>query len=123
MMSPGITEHPEHKITTEHLKKRVEVYMEGERVADTIHAIELKEVGQDPVLFIPKKDLNNITFTKHGEYHSAYIGYADLYNVRHRQSKFENAALAFEHPYDEFTELIDHVAFYPNKVQEIRVTG
>jgi uncharacterized protein (DUF427 family) len=34
MMSPGLTENPDHRVTTEPIHERVEIFMEGEKVAE-----------------------------------------------------------------------------------------
>ncbi len=123
MMSQGLTEHPEHRIETVQMKERVEVFMEGEKVAETIRAIKLLEPGHPPRIYIPKEDLSGIELIKFDTYHCPFKGQADLYRVKHGSSVFDNAAWSYQKPYDEVMEIKNLVAFYPSKVQLIRVTG
>lgn len=123
MMSPGITEHPEHKLRTEEIKGRVEIFMDGERVVDTINAVRLYEDNCDPRIYVPKQALRNIELLKFEDYHCPFKGDAELYNVKHGSKTFENVAWSYRETYDEFPELKDKVAFYPKKVQECRITG
>jgi uncharacterized protein (DUF427 family) len=121
MMSPGIQKHPEHKLQTERLQARVEIYLEGEQIADTNNAIRLYETGHGPVIYIPKNDLKNIDLLKFDDYLCPFKGHAELYSVVHENHRIENAAWSFDRPFDEFLELTGRVGFYEDKVDEIRI--
>ena len=123
MKSPGMTSDPDHKLKTEKLSKRVEVFMDGQKVAESKNAIRLLEDGCDPVLYIPKEDVRDLEFIKFDDYECPFKGHAELYSLKHGKHRYENAAWSYENPYDGFEELKGRVAFYPEKVQEIRVTG
>jgi uncharacterized protein (DUF427 family) len=123
MLSPGMTENPDHKLSVEPLPKRVQIYMEGEKIVESKNALRMVEDGHEPVLYLPREEIRSVEFIKCGEYHCPFKGRAELYNVKHGSSTFENAAWSYVAPYDEFQELKDKVAFYTNQVQEIMVTG
>lgn len=123
MMSPGYTEHPEHRIETVPMKERVEVFMEGEKVAETLRAIQVLEPGCPPRIYIPREDIQGIELIKFDDYECPFKGHAELYKVKHGSSSFDNAAWSYRKPYDEVLEIKNMVAFYPSSVQLIRVTG
>lgn len=123
MMSPGMTQYPDHKLVTFPMKERVEIFMDGEKIVETRNAIKLLEDGHDPVIYVPKEDISSIEFQKFDDYHCPFKGRAKLFSIKHGPRKYENAAWEYEQPYEEFEELKDRVAFYPHKVQEIRITG
>jgi uncharacterized protein (DUF427 family) len=121
MRSEAMREHPEHEVITERINQQVEVWLEGELIAKTDNAIKLKETGYDEVIYIPKNDLTNIDLLKSGDYDCPFKGHAELYTVKHGARDVENAAWSYEDPYDQVQELKGRVAFYPEKIQEIRI--
>ncbi len=123
MMSPGLTEDPNHNISTVKLKERVEIFMEGEKIAETKNAIKLFEPGYPDIFYIPKKDISGLLFIKFGDYECPHKGHAELYHVKHGSSHFKDAAWSYTKTYDEVKEIRNLIAFYPNKVKLIRITG
>lgn len=123
MMSPGLTEYPEHRVVTERLNARVEVFMEGEKIAETRNAIKVLEPGNPERLYIPREDIRSIELIKFDDYHCPFKGQADLYHIKHGSSRFKNAAWSYRRPFDDVGEIKDLVCFYPERVELIRVTG
>lgn len=110
-----------HEVKTERLPERVQVILEGETVADTTSAVQVYETGREPVIYIPKNDIHEIDLIKCGDYECPYKGHAELYTIRHGAHDIENAAWSFDDPANSVQELQGRVAFYPDKVQEIRI--
>lgn len=110
-----------NEIKTERIQERVVVIAEGEAIADTTSAIRLFESGRDPVIYVPKNDIHEIDLIKSGEYDSPVKGHAEIYTIRHGARDIENAAWSYDSPFESLAELQGRVAFYPDKVQEIRV--
>ncbi|WP_408097502.1 DUF427 domain-containing protein [Peredibacter sp. HCB2-198] len=108
-------------IEIERIDERVQVFLDGELVADSTCAIKLLEPGHSPVYYIPKNDLHEIDFAKYDDYHCPFKGEAELLTVKHGDKKFENIAWSYENPFDELSELKGRVAFYDDKVDEIKV--
>lgn len=123
MLSPGLTENPDHKILTEPMKERVEAFMEGEKIAETVNAIKLIEPGHPERIYIPRRDIRGIELIKSDDYHCPFKGRAELYSIKHGSHRFDNGAWSYIKTYDDMMEIRNHVAFYPEKVQLIRVTG
>ena len=60
MKIPG----PDHPITIEPNRKRVRVVFNGRVVADTTHALTLREASLRPVLYIPRGDAHMDLFVR-----------------------------------------------------------
>jgi uncharacterized protein (DUF427 family) len=110
-----------HDVKVERLEDRVLVVVEGEIIADTTSAIRVFETGLEPVIYIPKNDVKEIDLIKCGDYDCPYKGHAEFYTIRHGAHDIENAAWSYSSPIQSFPELEGRVAFYPHKVQEIKV--
>lgn len=123
MLSPGITNYPGHTIRTEKIPGRVEIFMDGEKVVDTVDALKLFEEGLEPRVYVPRSALRNIELIKFDDYHCPFKGQAELLNVKHGSITHKNAAWSYRETYDDMNEIEDYVAFYPNRLQECRITG
>jgi uncharacterized protein (DUF427 family) len=123
MLSPGLEQYPDHRVVVEPLSKRVEIFIEGEKVVETKSALIVHETNLDPVVYVPRSEIKDLTFKKIDDYHCPFKGRAELYSVKHGASEFENAAWAYEAPYDDYQELKGYIAFHSKKVQHIRITG
>jgi uncharacterized protein (DUF427 family) len=114
-------ENHQEWISTERVEEKVTVILEGEVVAETTSAIKLVEEGSGPVIFIPKNDIKEIDLIKTADYDSPTKGHAEVYTIRHGGRDIENGAWSYDEPTTHLQELMGRVAFYPDKVQEIRV--
>lgn len=121
MRTPDLSDS-EHKVETERLHQKVTVFMEGEAIAETDNAVKLMETGYEDVIYIPKNDIKEIDLIKCGDYDCPFKGHAEIYTIRHGARDIENAAWSYDDPFDRLPELQGRVAFYPDKVQEIRVS-
>jgi uncharacterized protein (DUF427 family) len=112
---PGYKERPDHRITTELAPERVRVTLKGEVVADTRHAIRLKEGAYPAVYYIPRKDvkMERLVRTSHQSY-CPFKGQASYYSLK---DGAENAVWSYERPYDEVDVIKERLAFYPDKVE------
>jgi uncharacterized protein (DUF427 family) len=122
MRTPEISQNPAHHVETQRLNQKVTVFVEGEAIAETTNAVKLMETGYDDVYYIPKNDIKEIDLIKSDDYYCPYKGHAEIYTMRHGARDIENAAWSYADPFDSLPELEGRVAFYPDKVQEIRVT-
>ena len=107
-------------VKTARIPEKVVVIVQGETIAETTQAVVLMEKGYDPVYYIPKNDIREIDLIKCGDYESPK-GHAEMYTIRHGARDIENAAWSYDEPEQHFAELIGRVAFFPDKVQEIRI--
>ncbi len=111
----------DHVVKAERLEDRVIVIVEGETIADTTSAIVVHETGFGPVIYVPKNDIREIDLIKCGDYYCPYKGNAEIYTIRHGAHDIENAAWSYYGPLNSIPEIQGRVAFFQNKVQEIRI--
>ena len=96
---------------------RVQVKLDGELIADTRDAIEMKEGDYPIVYYIPRKDvkMDRLVRSSHETY-CPFKGTASYYSLKNRA---ENAVWTYEKPYDEMSVIKERLAFYPDKVDSI----
>ena len=111
---------PHHQITIETNPARIVVSVAGRGLADTQHALTLRETNYQPVQYIPLDDVDVslLEATDHVTY-CPYKGDCRYYNIPAGGEKSVNAVWTYEAPYPAVTDIIDHVAFYPDRVDAI----
>jgi uncharacterized protein (DUF427 family) len=111
---------PDHPITIERNRNRVVVKAAGRVVADTRDALTLREAGYAPVYYIPRKDVD-MTLLERTDYETycPYKGECAYFNVRSGGARSANAVWSYEAPYEAVALIKDHLAFYPDRVDEI----
>ncbi|GLQ48431.1 hypothetical protein GCM10007862_34820 [Dyella lipolytica] len=109
---------PDHPITVERNARRVVVKVAGRVIADTRHALTLKEASYPPVQYIPRQnvDMTLLERTDHATY-CPYKGECAYYSVPVGGERTVNAVWTYEQPYDAVALIKDHVAFYPDRVE------
>ena len=108
-----------HPITVEPTKGRVQVRINGELVADTTAALELREASIPAVQYIPIDDVvqERLTRTDTTTY-CPFKGDANYYSVTTSGGDtVEDAIWFYEQPYPAVAAIAGHVAFYPNKAE------
>ena len=113
---------PDHPIDIAPTQSRVVVKLAGRVIADTRDALTLREASYGPVQYIPRKDIDMSLFerTAHQSY-CPYKGEAAYYSVPAGGERAINAAWTYETPYEAVTEISEHLAFYPDRVDSIEV--
>jgi uncharacterized protein (DUF427 family) len=106
-----------HPITIAPTKGRVQVRVNGEVVADTTAALELREATIPAVQYIPFDDVvaERLTRTDTVSY-CPFKGDASYYSVTTSAGDtVEDAIWTYEQPFPAVAPIAGHVAFYPNK--------
>ena len=116
---PGFAQHPEHTVETQPFAGRVVVTVAGQTLADSRSAIALSEASYPVVYYVPRSDVRMelLERTEHSTY-CPFKGHASYFSIPGRA---ENAVWSYEAPYDEVAGIRDHLAFYPQHVDSIRV--
>jgi uncharacterized protein (DUF427 family) len=111
---------PDHPISIKRNPARVVVSVAGRVVADTRNALTLREADYSPVQYIPREDvdLSQLERTTHATY-CPYKGDSSYYSVPAGGKKSVNAVWSYEDPYPAVAQIKGHVAFYPDRVDEI----
>ena len=116
MKLPG----PDHPITIAKNEKRVRVSFAGRVVADTTRALTLQEASYRPVFYIPRADadMSLLTPSTHRT-HCPYKGDANYFSIAAEGRSSQNAVWSYEQPFPAMTDIKDHLAFYPDRVDAI----
>jgi uncharacterized protein (DUF427 family) len=111
---------PDHPISILLNPARVVVYVAGRVVADTRNALTLREAAYPPVQYIPGGDVDfsQLERTDHATY-CPYKGDCSYYSVPAGGKKSVNAVWSYEDPFPAVLQIRKHVAFYPERVDEI----
>jgi len=119
--APGFKKYPEHRLTTQPARVRVQVKYQGELIADTTSAVEMHEksstgkVVAPVVYYVPRKDvrMDRLARSEH-QTQCPFKGAASYYSVKGGP---ENAVWSYEQPYDEMLAIKERLAFYPDKFE------
>ena len=113
---------PDHPISIERNPARIVVSVAGRVIADTRNALTLREADYPPVQYIPQEDVDlaQLKRTNHATY-CPYKGDCHYYSIAAGGKKSVNAVWSYEDPYPAVAQITGHVAFYPDRVDEIAV--
>ena len=113
---PGL----DHPISIQRNAARVVVSVAGRVVADSRNGLTLREADYPPVEYIPPEDVDfsQLKRTNHATY-CPYKGECSYYSVPAGGKKSVNAVWTYEDPYPAVAQIKGHVAFYPDRVDEI----
>jgi uncharacterized protein (DUF427 family) len=119
--APGFKKYPEHRLTTQPARVRVQVKYNGELIADTTSAVEMHEkssagkVVAPVVYYVPRKDvrMDRLARSEH-QTQCPFKGAASYYSVKGGP---ENAVWSYEQPYDEMLAIQELLAFYPDRFE------
>lgn len=120
--SPGHQKWPEHKVIETPMKHRVRVDIDGQLVAESQEVIRVDE-DQHPARYY---------FARHGvrmhllersqtTTQCPFKGTAHYYDVVLGDTRYKDAAWSYEEPYDEHADLKDRLAFYEERVPEMKI--
>lgn len=118
--APGFKQVPRGHIVIRPAGKRLRVTLNGELIADSRDALEMKEGSYPPVYYVPRRDvrMERLVRTEHRT-HCPFKGDASYYSIANGP---ENAVWSYEQPYDEMLEIRDLLSFYPGKVDAIALS-
>lgn len=119
MKLPG----PEHPISINHNTSRVMVTLGGKVIADTRNALTLREASYPAVQYVPRRDVDMAALSR--SQHTTfcpYKGEASYFSIPAGGDRSVNAVWTYETPFEAMAQIKEYVAFYPDRVDEIRVT-
>jgi len=113
---------PDHPITIEADPQRIVVKVAGRIVADTREALALKEAHYGVVHYIPTKDVDfSLLEATDNATYCPYKGDCAYYSIPAGGARSDNAVWTYEAPYDAVSQIKDYLAFYPDRLDTIRV--
>jgi uncharacterized protein (DUF427 family) len=112
---------PDHPISIEANPSRIVVTVGGKTIADTTDALTLREASYPAVQYIPRRDVDMAALTRseHTSY-CPYKGDASYYSIPAGGDRSVNAVWSYESPFEAMALIKGYVAFYPDRVDEIR---
>jgi uncharacterized protein (DUF427 family) len=112
---------PDHPITITPTDGHVVVRLNGQTVADSRHALTLKESTYPPVQYIPLTDVDPELFrsSDHKTW-CPYKGEASYYSLPTGERPV-NAVWSYRKPHEAVAAIRGHVAFYPDRVDSIEI--
>ena len=118
MKLPG----PDHPISIADNSSRVVVTLGGKVIADTHNALTLREASYPAVQYVPRRDVNMAALTRseHTTF-CPYKGVASYFSIPAGGDRSVNAVWTYETPFEAMAQIREYVAFYPDRVDEIRV--
>jgi uncharacterized protein (DUF427 family) len=113
---------PDHPITVSPVEGKVRVTVVGRVVAESTQALRLEEKGYPPVYYLPSgdADMSLLVRTTHYTY-CPYKGDCTYYSIPIGGAKSEYAVWTYENPYKAMASIKEHLAFYPSRVDAIKV--
>jgi uncharacterized protein (DUF427 family) len=89
-------------------------------LADTSHALSLREASYPAVQYIPRADvdMSALSRTAHST-HCPYKGDASYYSIVADGHEALNAVWTYESPFPAVSSIRDYLAFYPSRVDAI----
>jgi len=116
MKIPG----PDHPITIEPNPNRVRVVFAGRTIADSTHALTLREASYKPAIYIPRDDvdMSALERTDHSSY-CPYKGDCSYFSLQADGKVAENAVWSYEAAYEAVRPITSYLAFYPSRVDAI----
>jgi uncharacterized protein (DUF427 family) len=111
----------EHPISIDANPSRVVVTVGGKVIADTGSALTLREASYPAVQYIPRRDVDMAALkrSEHTTY-CPYKGDASYYSIPAGEGRSINAVWTYESPFEAVAQIKEYVAFYPDRVDEIR---
>jgi uncharacterized protein (DUF427 family) len=110
----------DHPITIEPSAARVRVTVAGLVVADTHHALTLRESDYPAVQYIPRADVDMTLLARtDNQTYCPYKGDASYYSVANGGERTVNAVWTYEAPFGAVAQIKDYLAFYPDRVDAI----
>ena len=119
MKIPG----PDHPISIEANPSRVVVTVGGKVIADTHDALTLREASYPAVQYVPRRDVDiaALSRSQHTTF-CPYKGEASYFSIPAGGERSVNAVWTYETPFEAMAQIKEYVAFYPDRIDEIRVT-
>ncbi|BBH68962.1 hypothetical protein ACTI_56470 [Actinoplanes sp. OR16] len=120
---PRLQPGPDHPITIRPSTERVVVTVAGKVVADSRNALTLQEANYPPAYYVPLTDVDRSLLERtETTTYCPYKGEAGYYSIPAGGEKSVDAIWEYTAPYDAVAPIVNHVAFYPNRVDSIETT-
>lgn len=112
----------DHPIVISRTSERIRVRVGDQWIADTTNALSLREAAYPPVFYVPIGDVDAsvLRSSDHATY-CPYKGECAYYHVEAGGRLVADAIWYYPEPYASVELIRGHVAFYPDRIDELRV--
>jgi uncharacterized protein (DUF427 family) len=116
---PVLTPTDEHPITIAPTDGRVMVRVGGTVIADSSHALTLREAGYPPVQYVPLADVDPAVLRpSQTATYCPYKGDASYYSVQTAGGdEVQDAIWTYQDPWPAVAPIAGHVAFFPDQAE------
>ena len=119
---PGYTKHPQHNIGITPVEGTLEVWAQDRLIAHSNRWLALQESRYPLVHYVPTADVQMEWLQASAtDTYCPFKGHARYWSLLANEShaKVDDILWSYPDPYLEVEALLDHVAFYPDRVQRI----
>jgi uncharacterized protein (DUF427 family) len=111
---------PDHPISVIPNPNRVVVRLAGNIIADTTHALTLREASYPAVQYVPRDDVDMAALSRtESQTYCPYKGEASYFSIPVGGARSADAIWTYEAPYESVSVIKDHLAFYSDRVDAI----
>lgn len=115
---------PYTRIDVRESNLRLEVWIEGEKIAETDRPKILFETGLPARYYLPSEDVKmNFLFPSELETSCPYKGKASYWDAKINGKTLKNIAWSYMKPFDESVSIENHFSFYVEKVDWFLIDG
>lgn len=112
---------PDHPISVTGPASRVVITVAGQIIADSRNALLLREASYPPVHYIPREDVDMDLLTRTTtKSYCPYKGEASYFSITPGGARSIDGIWSYEAPYEAVAMIRNYLAFYPDRVDEIR---
>lgn len=109
--------NPDYGIEFIESPRRVRVVFADREIADSTHAMLMREPKHTPVYYFPRDDVRTDLFRRTDNHtHCPWKGHCSYFSVSVGDRVADNAAWSYEDPYPQIAQIKDYVSFYWDKV-------
>ncbi len=115
--APGFEKHPDYRVEITPTRDHIRILAGVTCIADSHRPLRVTESKHHPVWYVPLSDVDNavIVATDHSTY-CPFKGHASYWTVSTPDASLENSIWGYLAPYTECVPLLDHVAFYTDRL-------